>query len=178
MGLSLVAFDTDRIKRYVFGTNKLKEIRGASSILDYLNRITMEKCAEKHGADMVYANGGSGLFIVPTEQADAFETEVKQWYYDKTGGGASVTSVIVPAPEKIRNVNDDIPIPEALEVVQWRIQEEKLHPPETLALPSHPFIRVCDACGADYVSPEDEEKGRNVARDPGEEDDVGVTAGF
>ena len=41
MELSLIAFDTDHIKRYVFATEKLKEIRGASSLLDYLNRIVM-----------------------------------------------------------------------------------------------------------------------------------------
>lgn len=171
MGLSLIAFDTDHIKRYVFGTNKSKEIRGASSILDELNRIVMTDSAKRFGADLVYANGGSGLFLVSNEQADAFETEVKQWYYDKTGGGASVTSVIVPAPEELRNADDDIPIPETLEIVQWRLQEAKLHPPAALALPSHSFLRVCDACGADYASPEDEEKGRRVARDPGEEDE-------
>ena len=34
----LVALDTNHIKQYVFATDKLKEIRGASSILDNLNR--------------------------------------------------------------------------------------------------------------------------------------------
>jgi hypothetical protein len=38
LGKSLVAMDTDHIKQYVFATDKLKEIRGASSILDRLNR--------------------------------------------------------------------------------------------------------------------------------------------
>jgi hypothetical protein len=42
-GLSLVAFDTDHIKEYVFGTDRLKEIRGASSLLDRLNRREMEE---------------------------------------------------------------------------------------------------------------------------------------
>lgn len=46
MSKTLVALDTDHIKRYVFATNKLKEIRGASSILDHLNRILMKEVAE------------------------------------------------------------------------------------------------------------------------------------
>jgi hypothetical protein len=33
MGQSLVAFDTDRIKDYVFATGRLAEIRGASALL-------------------------------------------------------------------------------------------------------------------------------------------------
>ena len=42
---SLVALDTDHIRGYVFETNKLQEIRGASSILDTLNRKTMLETA-------------------------------------------------------------------------------------------------------------------------------------
>ncbi len=47
---SLIAFDTDHIKGYVFGTNRLKEIRGASSILDRLNREKTVEMAESFGA--------------------------------------------------------------------------------------------------------------------------------
>jgi hypothetical protein len=46
VGLSLIAFDTNAIKQYVFGTDKLREIRGASSILDNLNRDSMINLAE------------------------------------------------------------------------------------------------------------------------------------
>ena len=35
---SVLSFDTDRIKKYIFATSKLKEIRGASALLDSLNR--------------------------------------------------------------------------------------------------------------------------------------------
>src|SRR5579883_487790 len=49
VGKSLIAFDTDHIKGYVFGTDRLKEIRGASSRLDYLNRITMKALGDQLG---------------------------------------------------------------------------------------------------------------------------------
>jgi hypothetical protein len=55
MGFSLVALDTDHIKEYVFGTDKLKEIRGASSLLDYLNRIVMQEFADNYRADVALA---------------------------------------------------------------------------------------------------------------------------
>ena len=38
----LVSFDTDRIKEYVFATDKLREIRGASYLLTQLNESQTE----------------------------------------------------------------------------------------------------------------------------------------
>jgi len=45
MRRSLVSYDTDRIKEYVFATGDLKEIRGASGILDESegNRASYQK---------------------------------------------------------------------------------------------------------------------------------------
>jgi len=170
VALSLIAFDTDHIKRYVFGTDKLKEIRGASSLLDYLNRIVMDQFAEQYRAHKVYANGGSGLFYLATEHANDFGQQVQQAYYDVTGGGASITFVLLPLPEGITEKNiDKEDITDHLEELQWRLQEKKLHPPASLTLASHPFLRLCDACGIEYASPA--VKGKKVVHDPGEEDE-------
>lgn len=153
MALSLIAFDTDHIKRYVFGTDKLKEIRGASSLLDYLNRIVMPDIAkQRYDASPVYAHGGSGLFYVATENADAFGKKVQQAYHRETGGGASITFARLPLPDKISKENirrEDLT--EFMEILQWRLQEEKLCSPTSLALASHPFMRLCDACGIQYT---------------------------
>ncbi|MBA2394155.1 MAG: hypothetical protein H0V70_15615, partial [Ktedonobacteraceae bacterium] len=162
MGLSLIAFDTDHIKRYVFGTEKLKEIRGASSLLDSLNRIVMTKLANEYDAQPVYANGGSGQFIVATERADLFGKEVQQKYLAVTGGGASITFVSIPLPEHIVDISDD-DIMDTFELLQWHLQEEKLHSPEIFALASHPFLRLCDSCGTEYADAQKESK--DVIRD-------------
>lgn len=65
----LVSFDTPSIKQFVFGTDALREIRGASAILDQLNRTDTERELQKSlpsGAtlDRVYANGGAAQFIL------------------------------------------------------------------------------------------------------------------
>lgn len=70
----VVVFDTPSIKQYVFGTDALREIRGASTNLDRLNRTTMHrKLRDALGSepiiDCIYANGGSAQFIA-TEVAD------------------------------------------------------------------------------------------------------------
>ncbi len=173
MGLSLVAFDTDHIKGYVFGTNQLKEIRGASSLLDYLNRFVMPDIARdsRYDAQTIFSHGGSGLFSIATEKADVFGKQVQQEYHAHTGGGASITFATLPLPpdrftkENIRNEN----LNGFIEILQWRLQEEKLHPPASLALPSHPFMRLCDSCGNEYadasIAP------RELFHSPGEADE-------
>jgi hypothetical protein len=157
VGLSLVAFDTDHIKGYVFRTDKLKEIRGASSLLDYLNRIVMPDIAEKYHYDAhtVYSHGGAGLFSIATEKADAFGKQVQQEYHAMTGGGASITFATLSLPDRITRENihrEDLT--GFIKILQWRLQEAKLHPPASLALASHPFIRLCDACGSEYADAE------------------------
>src|ERR1019366_5108227 len=98
MEFSLVALDTDHIKEYVFGTDKLKEIRGASSLLDRLNRTKMKELANLYNGATIFANGGSGLFLIESTKAEAFVLRVEREYRQLTAGGASITGVVQPLP--------------------------------------------------------------------------------
>lgn len=73
----LVIMDIPSIKKYVFSTFKLKEIQGASIIIDQLNRLGFEtKLKEYIQADKIekiYANGGSALFIVRNLEESALQ---------------------------------------------------------------------------------------------------------
>lgn len=170
MGLSLIAFDTNHIKRYVFATNKLREIRGASSLLDYLNRDRMCELATKHGAAPIYANGGSGLFLIDTDLVETFGQAVQREYSKFTGGSVSITYVHVPLREGSAGSKDE-DVTDALELLQWQLQEKKLQSPtDFIALPSHPFIRLCNACGIAYADASKES--RKIPRDPGENDEL------
>lgn len=66
----VVLIDVQSIKKFVFGTDALNEVRGASALLDWLNQEEMERCLCEHpGMDQtrvetVYANGGSAQFLV------------------------------------------------------------------------------------------------------------------
>ena len=131
----------------------------------------MRKYAEQYGAKIIYANGGSGLFLVPTQQATAYGQHVQRAFQKETGGGASVTYVIEPLPEHVQSVENTADLTDTFQLLQLHLQEMKMHPPTSLALTAHSFMRVCDACGVAYASPEDEEGKRNVVRDPGEENE-------
>ena len=168
MRKSLVALDTDHIKEYVFGTDKLKEIRGASSLLDRLNRIEMGKVANNDDikAVPVYMNGGSGLFVVDTDKADLFGHRVQQEYMKQTGGVASVTYVVQELPESAEEDIWNAPVKMEIELLGYLLREAKDHSPDIIALPSHPFMRLCDACGVEYA----EEKDNSADRDFAEQD--------
>ena len=171
MGKSLVAFDTEHIKQYVFGTDKLREIRGASSQLDYLNRIVMTSKENDQifpfQIIQVYANGGGGLFVVDSDDKDAADTfgrYLQHQYRERTGGGASITFAVQHLPEEIRiteggddmeHLADDPRIALHLELLRWKLHEQKLTPQQSVvSLPSHPFMRPCSACGIFYAEPD------------------------
>ena len=105
MSRSLLAFDTDRIKEYVFATDPLKEIRGASRLLDTLNRKDMPWLA---GGTCYYAHGGSGLFVVPTSDVAAIVDRVKRAYAESTAGAATITGAAVPLPPDFDETRDDV----------------------------------------------------------------------
>jgi len=179
VGKALVALDTDHIKEYVFGTDKLREIRGASSELDYLNRIIMESTAKSYRAVPIYANGGSGLFLVDAEKAQDFGEAIQRRYREDTGGGASITFVIQDLSEGVPDKLEELRgynLSETLELLRYRLREKKNCPSDIVSLPSHPFMHLCDACGVRYADASAEYKGR--LREPGEEDRVFCTSCF
>ena len=140
MGKSLVALDTDHIKKYVFATDKLKEIRGASSILDRLNRIEMERIVHEEDPDaQKYANGGSGLFLVSTDSIDKIRQQIHSEFHNKTFGGATVTFAVQDIPDSINDPEHE-EIENVLELLRCRLREAK----DSQLLQDHmPFLHMC-----------------------------------
>ncbi|HVB24682.1 MAG TPA: hypothetical protein VNG51_22280 [Ktedonobacteraceae bacterium] len=152
----LIAFDTDHIKKYVFGTDTLKEIRGASSLLDRLNRVEMENVAKEKQIDVfpIYTNGGSGLFLVEKGQEDTFGKAVQAKYRELTGGGSSITYIVQELPPDAPQDRDELlkfPMQKTLKLMRYKLRAQKDIPQEYIALPSHPFMRPCSECGIEYA---------------------------
>ena len=148
MERKLVSFDTDRIKEYIFATNKLKEIRGASAILDELNRRDMIEKSQHFKAEKIYANGGSGMFIVPETSAEALIQAVEKTYRLKTGTG-SITSAVTDLPNGFTNQND---VKNYLQTLAYRLRLKKDENTLNQPLVTHPFLRTCDSCGEQYAN--------------------------
>ncbi len=105
----VIVIDTPSVKKYVFGTDSLNEVRGASARLDYLNRVEMEKCLCEylfpHGVrvELIYANGGSAQFLVhecDESTARAACTSMVQYIREQTGGEVRVVYGIAPMKDK------------------------------------------------------------------------------
>jgi len=101
----VILIDVQSIKKFVFGTDALNEVRGASALLDWLNQEEMERCLCEHpGMDQtrvetVYANGGSAQFLVregnePTIRAAC--TGLTRHVREQTGGEVRIVYGVAP----------------------------------------------------------------------------------
>jgi hypothetical protein len=101
----LLVTDTPGIKSFVFGTDALAEVRGASALLDRLNRVESKRVLREHlpagGCETVFANGGTGQFVLHAEGPEVVEQAVKALachYRDETGGEMRLVWGLAPWP--------------------------------------------------------------------------------
>ena len=82
MAKFIVAIETVKIKEFLFSTNKLKVIRGASYLLDYLNQVEVPKILKKdkrvEDKDIIYVGAGNAKFFVERETREDAERIVKE----------------------------------------------------------------------------------------------------
>lgn len=135
--------DTPSIKKYVFGTDKLKEIRGASAVLDHLNRYLTHKCLKEvrgnQQVNKVFANGGSGQFILQgIEQSDLIKAgeSLKKLYTDGTKEASHILYGYAPLDKDYRK---------SLELAHFHLNNEK-EKGVGLNLYHTPYSRDCDSC--------------------------------
>lgn len=143
----LVAFDTNQIKSYVFATDTLKEITGASALLDQLNREVMPAVVKEFdkNAETIYANGGGGLFLVSSDVAEKVVSTVERMYREKSGNAASVTGITLDLPDDF-DLKKDLQNQNILRLLQLRLRQAKDCPPPALAISTLPNMRHCDDC--------------------------------
>ena len=107
----LIQVDTPSIRKYVFGTDPLNEVRGASARLDWLNRDEMRRVLREHvgladgaaNVEKVYANGGSAQFIVRKCNEVAVKTACQsmvRYIQEQTGGEVRVVYGIAPLEDE------------------------------------------------------------------------------
>jgi hypothetical protein len=151
MDLSLVVFDTDRIKEYVFATGKLAEIRGASALLEELNLQETELTVQREcsTAKKVYCAGGSALFEVPTAEAARIITTVEALYRGKTLT-ATISGAPLPYDDGRPNEYGE-QVREAFQELR-RVKDQKPSPAHVTVAP---WFHVCNACGQHPARHED-----------------------
>lgn len=161
MGKSLLLLDTNRIKDYIFGTDELKEIRGASNILDRLNRSMMRRVVHSAGGTYCFAHGGVGLFIVETPQAPGLLEQVQRAYAQETGGAVTITGVTVPLPDGFDITQDNVQ--EHWKYIGHKLMLEKACTSDMYTVVTHPLIKHGASDGTFYATSTDN-LGRLVSR--------------
>lgn len=96
MSRYIMTVETVKIKDFLFSTNKLRIIRGASYLLDYLNQIVVPEILKNNGVkkeDIIYIGAGNAKFFVEDEEtAKKIAKEVKKAYKREAPNSKIVTS--------------------------------------------------------------------------------------
>lgn len=153
----VVVLDTPSVKKYIFESSSLKDIRGASAILDGLNRGWL--LAESGSRDftqeqiyrtivegvpdvkldrLIFANGGSGLMIVSvsaSENLQALAQEFEKRYREHTKEGVALLAGWHEyEPGNFQG---------CLEKAHWHLRRKRSQR-EAGLLPSTPWVRYDD----------------------------------
>jgi len=140
----LFIVETPSIKRFVFGTDKLIEIIGASVILKGLNENMTEELLKNilgnKNVEKVFANGGSGQFILSNCSEDNVINAGKSLeclYAQETKGRANIIWSYVPLNEDYKK---------AVKLGHYMMQVKKEILTDVISSVHFPYHRDCDSC--------------------------------
>ena len=151
MAKFIVAIETVKIKEFLFSTNKLKVIRGASYLLDYLNQVEVPKILKRKDRvkeeEIIYIGAGNAKFFVERKDKEEAEKIVKDIIkevkeaYEKNAPGVKVVGLSQIYEEnsdkKVWDIFDEL----ALETAKVK---SKGFPILNIYLP---FVEKCEANG-------------------------------
>ena len=148
MSKYLVVIETVRIKQYLFSTNKLKLIRGASYLLDYLNSVVTREILEKNdikneNKNIITLAAGNAKFIAKDkEEAEKIQTKILKAYKDMAPG--------IKLAHTILEIKDSDSIADLLGRAAKKIAVDK-NMGYSKANFDLPFIKKCCCCGTEPV---------------------------
>lgn len=108
----LVSVETVKIKDFIFNTNKLKTIRGASFLLDYLNQVVVKDILNKNGVgkdDILYVAAGNAKFYCKDKEvAKKIEAQIKEVYNNFAPDSKLAISYIDAKGEEVWDAMDKL----------------------------------------------------------------------
>jgi len=145
MNHHLVLLDVPAIKKFVFGTDKLVEIRGASALLSRLNeKKTPDLLKEQFGenrVDCVFSGGGAGQFIVEAEleRLESGMQTLQRLFFDESKGALNILYGVA----EFRKDDYQRSIETAFQDLRRKKEEEAISPASMIHAG---FFRECDSC--------------------------------
>lgn len=155
----LVVIETQRVKGYIFASPILRETRGASLLLDRLNRSRTREILRITSGEEVYLCGGSGRVLFSNkDEADAFARKVRELYQQETANARVSVEVV-------ERLDEDKSFPAWMARGVRESQKNKLARAEVVPLVAGRWIRPCTSCGvapAEKDPPEDVQGTHNL----------------
>ncbi|AFV12632.1 CRISPR-associated hydrolase of the HD superfamily [Thermacetogenium phaeum DSM 12270] len=162
--LELVVGGAFKVKEYYLETNRIGEIRGASVLLDDINRKRFFRMFRElpglTGASLIYAGGGHLLAVVPAGKGEMVAGEIERLYREVCLTARAVgVSCRVHAAELSdfsslnRRLNDEIVDRRSVLIPAWDAEKGdiELYADGSLNVSSFPLPdaggRWCDSCG-------------------------------
>lgn len=158
----LVLMDANRIQRYIFATNRLKEIRGASLLLEKLNQGVCKDDCRQYGGEDIFIGGGGVLATFESEDNARDYIKAVQAQYRQKTHIATITGVVV-------EIKDDDAMA-TLEHARLQLRLAKSNPATrasieaTTAIPllTSSYFRLCQSCNQYPAVHVDEEDGQEI----------------
>jgi hypothetical protein len=139
----LVVIETPQVESYLFASPWLRETRGASVHLDFLNRREIKGLPKELGitaCERIYLGGGSGRFLFESDpDAERFKNAVLDRYHGKT------VTARVAVQKLTRKPSPSLPewIGECVRLARL----DKTNRLEDLPVVSGRWLRPCASCG-------------------------------
>jgi hypothetical protein len=174
--ITLLSFDVDKIKDFVFTSTKPLEIQGASEIVRDIEQYKSSCSSSVYKilrgfslgkSNVLFAGGGTGLLIVPSDKAKGISDEIELRFAESSiTGSCSVVSLQLYPHELITGFRNScqqkISLPPGVSIINGgnkakfgdiiRILADQLGEKKDSklisSLPLLPgFLRVCESCG-------------------------------
>jgi hypothetical protein len=137
----LVVIETQRVKGYLFASPVLRETRGASMLLDKLNRKKTGELLIKYSPhEYIYLGGGSGRILFENfDKAQEFANEVRDLYSHETTNARVSVEICQRFTNEIMSAWIARGVSES--------QKNKLARIEAKTIIAGRWIRPCSSCG-------------------------------
>lgn len=138
----LAIFETASIQRFIFESGRLRDIRGASALLDDICRHDVRRLVERMpGAKLIRSSGGTTIVGLRDEtEFPGLRDAIRRLYASKIPGARLHTAHVACRDEAF---------PDQLARLIYAAAQEQGRAPETdpWMYGATPMARFCDACG-------------------------------
>ncbi len=139
----LLVADANKIQNYLFESVRLREIMGASVIIQRFNTEIEALLRSEFGAKVIYSNGGAIKAIFSKENvARSAANKIRQLYHNMTNSGT------ISVANPIRYINEGDGFKEALIRAEFELRRVKEQGSQDgSVLVSNAYLALCDTCG-------------------------------